>query len=338
MECNQSERLNMTISVIIPVYNVKPYLERCIQSVLHQTFKDIEILLIDDGSTDGSSEVCDYMASNQSSIIVIHQKNQGLAGARNTGISRAKGEYIIFLDSDDVWLLDNGLELLLNESPKRCDLIVFKRVDFWKNGRREDSKDYDLKTIKSFTNSSKIFEYLIKEQRFQLSACFLMTRRQILIDNNIFFPIGLLDEDISWNLRLWQFVNTVSFHNLPFYGYYHRENSITTTCSIKTFHSNDKTFCDWESLCLDNCVNSLSILSFLANIWVSLGYRCHMLTNVEKQEAICILERHKDLLQYANTPKTRRVALLVKIIGVKQSSIILGYYWRLRNIIIRNVI
>ncbi len=328
----------MKVSVIIPVYNVKPYLERCVQSVMRQTFKDVEILLVDDGSTDGSGEVCDHLATSQTNIIVIHQKNQGLSGARNTGISRAKGEYVIFLDSDDVWLLDNGLELLFKESPKGCDLIVFKRVDFWKNGRREDSKDYDLRTIASFSDSSKVFEYLIKEQRFQLSACFLMTRRQILTENDIFFPIGLLDEDISWNLRLWQFVQTVSFHNLPFYGYYHRDNSITTTFSLKTFHSNDRTFTHWKSLCLNNCVNSVPILSFLANIWVSLGYHYHMLTNTEKPEAISILKRHKGLLQYANTPKTRRTALLVKIIGVNQTVIILGLYWRLRNIIIHNVI
>ncbi len=328
----------MKVSVIIPVYNVKPYLERCVQSVLNQTFKDMEILLVDDGSSDGSGEVCDHLAAKHSSVSVIHQKNQGLSGARNTGISKAKGEYIIFLDSDDVWLLDNGLELLFSGSPKGCDLIVFKRVDFWKNGRREDSKDYDVKTIESFTNSSEIFEYLIKIQRFQLSACFLMTRRQVLTKNDIYFPVGLVDEDISWNLHLWQFVHTVSFHNLPFYGYYHRGNSITTTCSIKTFHSNDQTFTHWESLCFDGCANSASILSFLANIWVSLGYHCHMLTNTERPEAISILKHHKNLLQYANTPKTRRTALLVKMIGVNQTTILLGLYWRLRNIIIHNVV
>ncbi len=165
-----------------------------------------------------------------------------------------------------------------------------------------------------------------------------MTRRRVLVDNKIFFPVGYADEDVSWNLRLWQFVKSVSFHNLPFYGYYHRADSLTTTYSIHVFHSNDRILTNWETLCSDGCVNSASILSFLANIWVSLGYRIHMLKDTERPEAVSILNRHKDLLRYATTPKTRRTALLVKIVGVRRTTHVLGFYWHLRTAILGNVV
>ena len=327
----------MRLSVIIPVYNVKPYLERCVQSVLRQTFKDMEIILVDDGSTDGSGELADELATLDFRIRIIHQENHGLSVARNMGLQAASGEYVVFLDSDDEWLSPNGIDMMLRESEPGCDLIVFKRVDFWKQGRRVDSTDYNLKAISNLSGGSAVFDYLVRTQQFQVSACFLMVRRDILIDNEIFFPVGYADEDVSWNLRLWQFVQTVSFYNLPFYGYYHRTDSLTTTNPTHIFRSNDRILTNWEKSCENGCVNNTSILAFLANIWVSLGYRIHMLNNSEKSEAISILERHKDLLQYATTPKTRRTALMVKMIGVRLSSQILGFYWSLRTIFTGNV-
>ena len=124
----------MKVSVVIPVYNVKPYLERCVQSVLRQTYKELDSILVDDGSTDGSGELCDKIAERDLRVRVIHQENQGLSGARNTGIHQATGEYVIFMDSDDEWLLDDGLETLLH-SGRGNDLIVFKNADIWKKLR-----------------------------------------------------------------------------------------------------------------------------------------------------------------------------------------------------------
>lgn len=328
----------MRVSVIIPIYNVKSYLERCIKSVQNQSFKDLEMILIDDGSTDGSEELADQLAAFDSRIHVIHQKNQGISGARNTGLRAAKGEYVVFLDSDDEWLLPDGLEIMLRESPEGCDLIVFKRVDIWRRNRREESTDYDLETIAVLPDAQAVFDYLIKKQKFQVSACFLMTRRQILIAHDIFFQLGMINEDISWSLSLWQNVKTVFFHNLPFYGYYHRPASVTTTSSIREYYSIDKLFAHWKELCKKDCVNKESILSYLANLWVGLGYRLHALKDSEKQEAISILERHKDVLEFAASPKTHRTALLVKTMGIRGTFVVLAFYWRLRTIIKGNVV
>ena len=89
------------VSIIIPVYNVEKYLEECVNSILNQKIKNYEIILVDDGSTDSSGEICDKMSANNQEITVIHQKNQGLSEARNSGIKKATGEYLMFVDSDD---------------------------------------------------------------------------------------------------------------------------------------------------------------------------------------------------------------------------------------------
>ena len=94
-------KANEKISVIVPVYNVKLYLHKCVDSILNQTYQNIEVLLIDDGSTDGSSDICDSYTEKDSRIKVVHKKNGGLSSARNTGLDMATGEYILFVDSDD---------------------------------------------------------------------------------------------------------------------------------------------------------------------------------------------------------------------------------------------
>ena len=319
----------MKISVVIPVYNVKPYLERCVQSVLRQTYKDLEIILVDDGSTDGSGELCDDIATRDQRILVIHQKNQGLSGARNTGIQQARGEYIAFLDSDDEWLLSDGLENLLQG--EKADLIIFKRVDVWEKNQSCPSADYDIENIANIHDIQIVFSHLVTTQQLQISACFLLVRRRIILDYNIFFPVGIISEDIYWSMQLWQHVRMVKILNLPFYGYYHRATSLSTSPSIRVDRSYDKLFTDWKEKCRQGCVNAEAILTYMANLWVSRGYKFHQLQTKDKPEVLAILKRHADLLNYAGTPKARRTAKMVSVLGVKLTFILLGIYWRLRT-------
>lgn len=321
----------MKVSVVIPVYNVKPYLERCVKSVIGQTYKDLEIILVDDGSTDGSGELCDKIAGSDQRICVIHQKNQGLSGARNTGIKQATGEYIAFIDSDDEWLITDGIEKLLQE--EKIDLIVFKRVDIWGKGERITCPDYDIENIERLSDTQTVFSHLVATQQLQISACFLLVRRKVLLDHEIIFPIGMLSEDIYWSMHLWQHVETVRFTNLNLYGYYHREASITTTGSIRTYRSYNQIFSYWKAQCDEGCTNADAIRAYLANMWVSRGYAYHTLTDVDKPEALCILQKHRDLLTYCITPKSKRTRKMVQVIGVKATVTALGWYWRLRGYI-----
>ena len=114
-----------TVSVIVPVYNVRRYLNTCIKSLIGQTFRDIEIILVDDGSTDGSSEICDEWAIKDVRIKVIHQKNQGVSVARNNGLAKAVGDWVSFVDGDD-YVVENMIAELLEETNKseRIDLVI----------------------------------------------------------------------------------------------------------------------------------------------------------------------------------------------------------------------
>lgn len=319
----------MTISVVIPVYNVKPYLERCVQSALRQTYKDLQIILVDDGSNDGSSALCDQIALSDKRIRVIHQENQGLSEARNTGIRQATGEYIVFLDSDDEWLLNDGLEKLLQGD--KSDLIVYKRVDIWKKNRYHIAADYDIENIAQLPNIQAVFSHLVSTQQLQISACFQLIRRQIIFDNDLFFPHGMLSEDIYWSMHLWQQIQTARFINLNFYGYYHRESSITATVSSRTYHSYDQIFTYWKAQCDAGCKNADAIREYMANMWVSRGYIYYGLSDKDKQEALHVLKKHTDLLNYGRSPKSKRTERMVQLIGVKATLVALGWYWRLRG-------
>ena len=320
----------MKVSVVIPVYNVKPYLERCVQSVLRQTYKDLEIILVDDGSTDGSSEICNQIAKRDSRIVIVHQKNQGASEARNTGIRYAKGEYIMFLDSDDEWLIPDGLEKLM--SMDNSDIVIFKRVDIWGKGHYSPATDYDLESIDRMPNIQALFGYLVTTQQLQISACFLLVRRRILLDNDLFFPLGMISEDVFWSMRLWQHLSSARFTNIDLYGYHHREGSITTTSDIRTYRSYDHIFTYWKVQCDADCKNAKAIRVYMANMWVSIGYGHHLLSCADKPEALAILKKHTDLLWYGHSPKSKRTKRMVCLFGVRLTVKMLGTYWQARSL------
>lgn len=115
---------NPLVSVVVPVYNVSSYLEQCLDSVVNQTYKNLEIILVDDGSTDDSGAICDRYAEKDSRIQVIHKENGGLSSARNVGLERITGEWALFIDSDD-WIELNTLELLFEQKDERSEIVEF---------------------------------------------------------------------------------------------------------------------------------------------------------------------------------------------------------------------
>lgn len=121
------------ISVIIPVYNVEPYLRKCLDSIVNQTYRDLEILVVDDGSTDGSGAICDSYAEKDERVVVFHTENRGLSAARNLGLDNAKGEWINFLDSDD-WMDSEGFEFAISVAEdKKADLVFWGYVKEYEN-------------------------------------------------------------------------------------------------------------------------------------------------------------------------------------------------------------
>lgn len=325
----------MKLSVVIPVYKVEPYLERCVHSVFRQTFRDMEIIMVDDGSPDNSGALADRLAAEDARARVIHQENQGLSGARNTGLRAAQGDYVVFLDSDDEWALEDGMEKLLQH--EGADLIIFKAIHFWKDHTKKAS-DYDIDYLSSLPDPQAIFTHLILTRQFQVSACKLMVRRKLLIDNDLYFIPKLINEDIPWSFRLWQLARKVAFTNLDFYGNHHRAGSITQSIDIRSYQSYDKMFTYWKEQCKEGCVNAEAIGVYLANLWVSCGYHYYQLPKGEKSSALQIMKQHKDLLKYAYSSKAKMTKKLVAVLGVRITTYILSLYKKVRLNVNRNVV
>lgn len=220
------------ISVIVPVYKVEQFLPRCVESLLHQTYANLEIILVDDGSPDRCGEICDEYAKTDSRIKVIHKPNGGLSSARNAGIDIANGEYIAFVDSDD-WVDTDCYEKLINLAHKY-------QVAFAYAGRYDVDGATGLETIglcpqkeeviSGEEMASRIFHWDNVD-----SAAWDKLYARALFDG-IRYPENVIVEDLPVTYRLALRAGQCALGNFSFYHYYHRPGSITTTAfSEKAF-------------------------------------------------------------------------------------------------------
>lgn len=213
------------VSVIIPVYNVEKYISKTIESVCNQTYENIEIILVDDGSTDKSSKICDELAKKDNRISVIHQDNQGLSAARNVGTAIATGDFIFYLDGDD-YLEKNCLEKLL-EVADDCSLVIGSY--FYTYSDHEDVADIQY-LEKSVLNTDEAMHDLLvgKIQNFAWGK---LIKSDIAKKHS--FPQGKLFEDTYWAHYIINECETVTITNIPVLHYRQRDNSISYTMDIK---------------------------------------------------------------------------------------------------------
>lgn len=224
---------NPRISVIIPVYRVEKYLRPCVDSVLNQTYKDFEVILVDDGSPDSCPEICDEYASADSRIRVIHQQNTGQSGARNAGMKVATGEYVCFIDSDD-FLIDNNVFQRLADAVTGTPDIVHYRFKEWfeSDGHTADCRfDYNIPVAgRSIT---EIYCDLIDKDAYYNSAWSKIIRRKLLVDSNISFEQGIVGEDNEWYYHVVMAAKSLVLIDEALYVYRRRKGSTTTTTRRK---------------------------------------------------------------------------------------------------------
>ena len=213
---------NDLISIIVPVYNVEKYLKRCIESITNQTYKNIEIILVDDGSTDNSSKICDEYKNKDKRIKVIHKTNGGISSARNRGLDIAKGDYIGFVDSDD-YISPNMYEILYKElinnkvDISSCDSIIFK------------DNDIQFKKIESYKkyimNKLEAIETLIRNNNnVNPSAWNKLYKKKLF--KNVRYPEGYVYEDILTTYLVIEKSNKLIHIKYPLYAYNNRSESI----------------------------------------------------------------------------------------------------------------
>lgn len=233
---------NIKVSVIVPVFKVPTnYLKKCIESLINQTLKDIEIILVDDGSPDNCGKICDNYANKDDRVIAIHQKNKGLCAARNTGVKKAKGEWISFVDGDD-WLEENAYEILYSTTiPEKIDVVMFGYIRNYKN--KCIIMDYNKYFQDNKVYKAKEEIRYIQEQILNYNAnCAMVTtkliRRNFIIENNLFHDEELRQgaEGIEFNIRLLLKAKKIKFVNQKLYHYNYNDNSITTVHNEKNHY------------------------------------------------------------------------------------------------------
>lgn len=206
------------VSIIVPVYNVEKYLDQCISSVLSQTYQNWELLLIDDGSTDNSKEICDQYSKKDSRIKAIHKVNGGVSSARNLGLENAQGEYLMFLDSDDFWLYDNVLQLLVDKAlSENLDVVRGEYVRVNESGDKLPTDSSKDKILKDTYTSFEMVKYIINGEFF--SFLFLFKTRlvtQFAFDTSLAF-----EEDMYFLIQI--FCSDLRTGYLPFSFYAYRQ-------------------------------------------------------------------------------------------------------------------
>lgn len=212
------------VSIIIPVYNTEYYLARCVNSVLNQTEKNIEIILVDDGSKDGSPALCDDLSKKDARIKVIHKRNGGLSSARNAGLDVATGDYVTFVDSDD-WIAKDTLEYGLNLIQKHnVDAIEYEYVYVASDSDPIKSKEEKIEVF----HEKEILQFYMQSTtvRGNYSVCICIFNKQVL--EGVRFRVGTIAEDIEFKYRAYSNCKTLVHSNQTKYFYYQSGNSLST--------------------------------------------------------------------------------------------------------------
>lgn len=210
--------MEYTISVIIPVYNTENYLQECLDSVINQTYDNLEIIIINDGSTDNSLEVCNKYKDIDSRIRIINQKNQGQANARNVALDTAKGEYVAFIDSDDI-ISQNYLATLYNYSKKYDSEVAFCNVYEFKGIFKTNIKSTAIPKVYSTEGYMKMYI----ERKVSAKACGLLFKSKLV--NNVRFRENIFFEDWDYIYRLVNNANKVVYIRESLYFYRQRQDS-----------------------------------------------------------------------------------------------------------------
>lgn len=252
------------LSVIVPVYNVESYLKRCVDSILEQTFEEFEVILVDDGSLDNSSEICNKYSESDKRVKVIHKKNGGLSSARNAGLNIAKGEYIAFIDSDDYVSKDMFKTMINLALSNNYDIVScgFKR--FYENSCNEP---VCRGTIYKYSNIEALSNYLLEydnvNRKIDTVVWNKIYKRELF--NDITFPEGKIYEDGYVTYKLLYKANNIAHIDDELYYYFQRQDSISNS----GFSENDvKSYDDWRDIFRFVYINANSLSSLAGNKYI----------------------------------------------------------------------
>lgn len=307
----------MELSIIVPVYNVKDYLPYCLDSIVNQEGSTYEVLLVDDGSFDGSSEICDCYAQNYNMIKVYHKPNGGLSDARNYGIERAKGDYLIFVDSDD-WVKEGSFQkicLCLKES--RPDVLLTRIIEY--KAGKEIFKDKNIIDVCKKTEKISMIEWLMRQSQNTWPAVTKIVSNRFVQSNSLRFMVGRKHEDLDWTCNLCYCAEKIIAEDISWYCHrMEREGSIGNTIrgeniiDVIEMAQNHYTLYKKNK----NKLNSLIVNRVMESVYTSIN-KVGKCTEEDKQHVIDCIKSHKEIFEITPTFKSKLFAYYMKLFSVE---------------------
>jgi len=288
----------MTISIIIPIYNVEKYIERCLRSVFSQSYQNLECILVNDSTPDKSFLIVKELIHDYHGCIefhlIEHEKNSGLSAARNTGVRSSHGEYLFFLDSDDT-LPQNAISLLVKTAQSNDNPEIVMGITKGVNAKG-DIIDVSTNQNQSFYNNKDVFEGYLNN-KWYLIGCNKLVRRDIFTEHNTYFENGIYHEDVLWSFEISTYINKLILcPHVTYYYYLGDSNSISRSpLSIKRM-KDSVLILEKKASYLGHIVNDSLLAQHIKNVGISYIYamaRNHFSKNTIK----VFLKRIDKLLQ-----------------------------------------
>ncbi|PFA18429.1 hypothetical protein CN373_19255 [Bacillus cereus] len=323
-------------SVIVPIFNAERYLKQCLDSILNQTYKDIEVILVNDGSTDSSSTICELYKEKDSRVKVVHKQNSGAGHTRNIGMELATGDFITFCDSDDYWDNLDYLEVindtLVENSNIDMVLIGYKKY-FEQDGKFETNNLKDEPLIISGLSKNEMINYLISNDRFKTSANWKIIRRDLLENNSVYFPVGIVAEDIDWGLKVYEYANNIIYFTKPVYVYRQRSGSVSSIISNKLVFDLWSIIKKWIDYSKE-----MNDISYRKCLFTYLSYQYSIvlgltasLSSPIRTDLLKDMEKFCWILNYSMSRKTKLVRIIYKIFGFKIMVFFLMLFLKIKN-------
>ncbi len=324
--------MDKKLSFVIPVYNVEAYLPQCLDSILCQTTQNCELVLVDDGSTDHSGEICDLYRNRYPDIKVVHKANGGLGSARNAGMDAAEGTYLAFVDSDDYIEAGTVAKLLQWIDTEPADVCFLELTKVYPDGSSESmGEDLHRSEIRGRT-PSQVLSFLAERPKFPGSACGKLFRRAFVEENGFRFPDDRrLSEDLIYALNVYFAAGSFDYLDFPYYCYRQsRAGSITNTVTAKyyfdtamfveevarRFSESRKPHNETAACALSFAAYELSIL-----IWQSV-----LLKKEDRERAMDFLQEYRWVLRYGKSRKTRLIYGAACLLGLRGTAKLLDVY------------
>ncbi|NME56341.1 glycosyltransferase family 2 protein [Dorea formicigenerans] len=319
---------DILISIIIPVYNAEEFLTQCLDSICGQTYKNIEVILIDDGSTDGTKKICMNYLEKDNRIRYLYKKNEGPGIARNKGLEMANGQYIMFVDSDDYFYSPDNVDNIIRRIRKnQADLIMYNSGTYWNEDGEfvREGVIIEEKEIDRLKNEDK-FSYVLSKGMIYSGVLSKVIKKEVLYENDIWYD-NTECEDIVWSLKIYMNVKSIDWCNDLIYVYRKRKSG---SRSAKAFtHENLKIV---KELCLRICENKekyddgiVGYVAYLYTVWLAQAYLSKDLRvkQDKKEMKKCIM-----LLKYDIHPNVKVARKVYKIVGYNILTFLLGTYMK----------